>query len=28
VYFVISISQLIGCEDRIQNDLDCVWWAM
>jgi len=22
----VSISQVIGCEDRLQNDLDCVMW--
>jgi len=22
----VSISQVIGCEDRLRNDLDCVRW--
>jgi len=24
----VSISQVIGCEDCLQNDLDCVWWGV
>jgi len=23
----VSISQVIGCEDHLQNDLDCGGWA-
>jgi len=24
----VSISQVIGCEDRLQNDLDCAGWVL
>jgi len=24
----VSISQVIGCEDCLRNDLDCVGWAV
>jgi len=24
----VSIGQVIGLEDRIWNDLDCVWWGV
>jgi len=24
----VSISQVIGCEDRLRNDLDCVGWCV
>ena len=24
----VSISQVIGCEDRLRNDLDCVGWGV
>jgi len=24
----VSISQVIGCEDRLRNDLDCVEWGV
>ena len=24
----VSISQVIGCEDRLQNDLYCVGWGV
>jgi len=24
----VSISQAIGCEDCLQNDLDCVRWGI
>jgi len=26
--FFVSISQVIGCEDRLQNDLYCVGWGV
>jgi len=25
LYVSVSISQVIGCEDRLRNYLDCVW---
>jgi len=25
---VVSISQVIGCEDRLRNDLYCVEWGV
>jgi len=24
----VSISQVIGCADRLRNDLDCVRWGV
>ena len=24
----VSISQVIGCADRLRNDLDCVGWGV
>jgi len=24
----VSNSQVIGCEDHLQNDLYCVWWGI
>jgi len=24
----VCISQVIGCEDRLRNDLDCVGWSI
>jgi len=24
----VSISQVIGCEVRLRNDLFCVWWGV
>jgi len=26
--FFVSNSQVIGCEDRLRNDLYCVGWAL
>jgi len=28
LFLLLSISQLIGCEDRLGNDLDCVEWGV
>jgi len=30
MYFpvLLQYSQVIGCEDRLQNDLDCVGWVV
>jgi len=28
VLFFVSISQVIGCEDRLRNDLYCVEWGV
>ena len=24
----VSISQVIGCEDCLQNDVDCIGWGL
>jgi len=24
----VSISQMIGCKDRLRNYVDCVWWGI
>jgi len=28
MYLFVSISQVIGCEDRLRNDLYCVEWGV
>jgi len=28
LYCFASVSQVIGCEDRLWSDLDCVWWGV
>jgi len=28
VLFFVSISQVIGCEDCLRNDLNCVGWSV
>jgi len=27
-YFFVSNSQVIGCEDRLRNDVYCVGWGV